>query len=68
MTLYDRLIDEGIEKGMEKGIEKGMEKGVEKTHVEGVTNLHKRGMNETFIAEIFNLSVQKVKEILASQK
>ena len=60
MTLYDRLIDEGIEKGMEIG--------VEKTHVEGVTNLHKRGMNETFIAEIFNLSVQKVKEILSTQK
>ena len=60
MTAYDTLIQEGREKGIREGIEKGLQKGLEK----GVLNLHKRDFTISQIADIMEISVEKVKSIL----
>ena len=36
MTLYERALEEGIEKGIEQGIEKGIEQGIEKGIEQGI--------------------------------
>jgi len=56
MTAYDTLIQEGMEKGIQKGREEGLEKGV--------LNLHKRDFTIPQIADIMEISVEKVKSIL----
>ena len=52
MTTYDTLIKQGMEKGMEKGLERG------------VINLHKKDFTIPEIADIMEISIEKVKEIL----
>ena len=64
MTAYDTLIQEGMEKGIQKGMEKGIQKGMEK----GVLNLHKRDFTIPQIADIMEISVEKVKSILERNK
>jgi len=64
MTAYDTLIQEGMEKGIQKGLEKGLVKGLEK----GVLNLHKRDFTIPQIADIIEISVEKVKSILEKNK
>jgi len=56
MTAYDTLIQEGIEKGMEKGMEKG------------VLNMYKKQFDILQIADIMEISVEKVKHILKKYK
>jgi len=76
MTAYDTLIQEGREKGIQEGIEKGLEKGLEKGREEGreeglekgVLNLHKRDFSIPQIADIMEISVEKVKSILKRNK
>ncbi len=76
MTAYDTLIQEGIQKGrkegLEEGLEKGLQKGLEKGREEGlekgVLNLHKRDFTIVQIAEILEISVDKVKSILERNK
>ena len=55
MTAYDTLLKEGMEKGMEKGIEKA------------VINLFKRQFDINQIADIMEIHIDKVKNILKKQ-
>ncbi len=57
-------LEEGLQKGLQKGLEKGREEGLEK----GVLNLHKRDFTIAQIAEIMEISVDKVKGILERNK
>ena len=56
MTAYDTLIQEGREKGIQEGLEKGLEKGV--------LNLYKKRFTIPQIADIMEISIEKVKSIL----
>ncbi len=64
MTTYQRIIEEGLQKGRIEGLEEGLEKGLEK----GVLNLHKRDFSIVQIAEILEISIDKVKSILERNK
>jgi len=72
MTAYDTLIQEGMEKGIQKGIQKGrkegLEEGLEKGLEKGVLNLHKRNFTIPQIADIMEISLEKVKHILEKYK
>jgi len=56
----DYLYNLGIEKGLEKGLEKGAINEQEKV----VINAFKNGISLPIIANITNLSIKKVKDIL----
>ena len=64
MTTYQLIKKEGIKEGMEKGLEKGLERGLEK----GVLNLHKNQFTIPQIADIMEISEDKVKSILKKNK
>lgn len=56
MTLYRRLIDEGRQEGREEG------------RVEAIIRLKKLGMDDSTIANVYDISVQKVREIIESNQ
>ncbi len=56
MTTYQLIKQEGRKEGIEKGMEKGIEKAV--------TKLYKKQFNIAQIADIMELPVEKVKDIL----
>lgn len=64
MSIYDQLIQEGIEKGLEKGIEKGRLEGVQKGKVEIIKSLLLSG-KFTFseIAGFTGMPEELVKEV-----
>jgi len=68
MTAYDTLIQEGRKEGRKEGkiegIQEGMEKGLEK----GVLNLYKKQFPIPQIADIMEISRDKVKDILKKYK
>lgn len=64
MTTYQLIKKEGRKEGIEEGIEKGLEKGLEK----GVINLFKKQFDIPQIADIMELPVEKVKNILEKYK
>jgi len=68
MTAYDTLIQEGMEKGIQKGIQKGRKEGLEEGLEKGVLNLHKKDFTIPQIADIMEISVEKVKSILKRNK
>jgi predicted transposase/invertase (TIGR01784 family) len=64
----EKGIEQGIEKGIEQGIEQGIEKGIEQgqqTEREAVVlNAHRAGLSAETIAQITNLSVAALSDIL----
>lgn len=58
MGIYEILIEEAKEKGIDLGIEK--------EKIEVILTAYKKGVSIELIAEIVQLSVEKVKEIIAS--
>ena len=55
------------EKGRQEGMEKGMEKGTQKTVIALVRNAHKKGLSEEIIAQIVDLDVNLVRQILNNE-
>ena len=46
MTLYDSILEEGIEKGIEKGIEQGIERGIEQGIERGIEKGIEQGIEK----------------------
>ena len=57
-------IEQGIQQGIEQGIEKGIEKGIQENKKQIILNMHNKNMNYEDIAELTNLQVFEVKEII----
>ena len=80
MSTYDLIEKKGIEKGIvqgiEKGIKQGIEQGIEKGIVQGIEqgienekynvglNTYQKGVSVELIANITNLSIEKIYSIL----
>ena len=64
-NLSDVLIDKALEKGLEQGEEKGEKKGVEKGKI---LARFEDGMSPEEIALKTNVSIDKVKEVLAQEQ
>ncbi len=64
MTAYDTWIKQGIEKGMEKGMEKGRQEELTKA----VTKLYKKQFDIVQIADIMEIPIDKVKDILKGKE
>jgi len=60
MTAYDTLIQEGKKEGREEGRKEGRVEGMEK----GIINLYKKQFDIAQIADIMEISSEKVKDIL----
>jgi len=65
---YKKGIEEGIEKGIEKGREEGREEGIEKQKIETIKRMHKKGYKIEDIAEIVDVSVNKIYKIIKNGK
>jgi predicted transposase/invertase (TIGR01784 family) len=55
---------EGIDIGMERGMEKGMEKGIEQSQKEFVKKFLEKGMTIEKIADLTELSIGRIKELI----
>ena len=51
----------------EKGRKEGMEKGMEKTVMALVRNAHKKGLSEEIIAQVVDIDVKLVRQILNNE-
>ena len=64
----DEQLDEVYEEGVKKGIEQGIDTGI----INGVETLKKRGFDDQTIFDIiteqFNVSAEKVKEVISKNK
>jgi predicted transposase/invertase (TIGR01784 family) len=58
-TTYEQFIEEGIEIGIEKGLEKGLELAIIKAY--------NSGQSVEFIAKMFDISLEKVENIVQNQ-
>ena len=67
MSTYEALIQKGEKIGIEKGIEKGEKKGIEKTIRETVIRMDEKGLDLETISSCFNISKERVKEILKNK-
>lgn len=56
-------LDTAREEGVEIGVEKGIEIGVEKGRIEVARNLLKKGLDNEFISETTNLSVEQIEKL-----
>lgn len=57
-------IERGIEQGIERGIERGIEQGLELKSKEIITNMYKKGMNISEIAELVGKDEEYVRKVL----
>ena len=72
MSTYDLIEKKGIEKGIKQGIEQGIEKGIVQGIEQGienekhniVLNAYQNGVSIELIANITNLSIEKIQSIL----
>jgi len=55
------------EKGRQEGMEEGMEKGMEKTVIALVRNACKKGLSEKIIAQVVDIDVKLVRQILNNE-
>ena len=51
----------------EKGFNEGIEKGIEKSKIEFVKNMYKKSFDISVIADITNLTEERIKEIIKSK-
>lgn len=67
-ALYEDAKQEGIELGLEQGIEQGIERGIEQgielKSKEIITNMYKKGMDISEIAELVGKDEEYVRKIL----
>ena len=64
----DLGMKKGIKKGIREGIDLGIDLGIEKSKIEVVLSAHKKGITKELIAEIVQLPLAKVEEIIAAQQ
>ena len=57
-------IELGIEQGIERGIERGIEQGLELKSKEIITNMYKKGMGISDIAELVGKDEEYVRKVL----
>jgi predicted transposase/invertase (TIGR01784 family) len=60
----EKGLEKGLEKGMEKGMKKGIQEGIDKGIEKGVIALSKLGQSNHDIANIMNISIDKVLNFL----
>jgi len=60
MTTYDRILLQGIEKGMEKGIAQG----IEKEKIEVIINSNRQGLEASLTSNIVSLPEERVLQII----
>ncbi len=60
----ERGIERGIEQGIERGIERGIEQGLELKSKEIITNMYKKGMGISDIAELVGKDEEYVRKVL----
>ncbi len=63
-ALYEDAKQEGIELGIERGIEQGIERGIELKSKEIITNMYKKGMGISEIAEWVDKDEEYVRKVL----
>lgn len=61
-------IKKGIREGIKEGIDLGIDLGIEKGKIEVVISAHKKGITKELIAEIVQLPLAKVEEIIAANQ
>ncbi|MDR2685130.1 MAG: Rpn family recombination-promoting nuclease/putative transposase, partial [Prevotellaceae bacterium] len=66
-TLLHGKLSEGMEKGRAEGLQEGIEKGRAERDIEFVFNLYKKGIGIEQIADLTNLPIETVKEILTQK-
>jgi predicted transposase/invertase (TIGR01784 family) len=57
----------GKQEGMQEGMQKGMQKGREETVIELVRKAGKKGLSEELIAQVVDLDVDMVRQILNNE-
>ena len=66
--LYDAIIErkvkEASEESLKQGIQQGIEQGIQENKKEIILNMHNKNMSYEDIAELTNLKVSEVKEII----
>ncbi len=64
----EKGLQEGIEKGLQEGIEKGLQEGIEKglqqKELDIVMNLHRKNFTPEEVAELANVPLQRVRQII----
>ncbi|MBW7857573.1 MAG: Rpn family recombination-promoting nuclease/putative transposase [Leptonema sp. (in: Bacteria)] len=61
-TIYDSILEEGIEKGLKKGREEGILVGQHQAKIESAKNLFKNGVSIEIIASSTGLSKEELKK------
>ena len=65
---HDDGVVEGLEKGLKegekKGIEKGLKEGKQQKEREIALNMKKQGLDNDFIAEFLDISIEKLNTLL----
>ncbi len=62
--LAQYIREKGRKEGMQKGMQKGRQEGRQETVIELVRNAGKKGLSEEMIAQIIDLDVDLVRQIL----
>jgi predicted transposase/invertase (TIGR01784 family) len=62
--IYNRGLEQGVQKGLEQGLERGIAEGAEKSKAEIAQNMLAKGMDIDLIASVTGLSNQEVKSII----
>jgi len=65
--IRDKGRQEGMQKGRQKGRQEGMQKGRQETVIALVRNAGNKGLSEEMIAQIIDLDVDLVKQILNNE-
>lgn len=64
MGIHEMILEEAKKEAMDLGIDLG----IEKSKIEVVLSAHKKGITKELIAEIVQLPLAKVEEIIAAQQ
>jgi len=65
--LAQYIKEKGRKEGIKEGMEKGMEKGSQKTVMTLVRNARKKGLSEEIIAQVVDIDVKLVRQILNNE-
>ena len=62
--LYDAIIERKVKEASEESLKQGIEQGIQENKKEIILNMHNKNMSYEDIAELTNLKVSEVKEII----
>ena len=66
--LYDAIIERKVKEASEESLKQGIEQGIQENKKEIILNMHNKNMSYEDIAELTNLKVSEVKEIINNLK